>query len=57
MPDEPGDLRADLGFLLRLVDEGRLEARVDHVEEMDGPLPLLRAGRWTGTLVLTTRRE
>lgn len=52
MPDEPGDLRADLAFLLRLVDEGRLEAGVDHVEELGGALPLLRAGRWAGRLVL-----
>lgn len=57
MPDEPGDLRADLEFLLGLADEGRLEVRVDHVEELGGALPLLRAGRWAGRLVLATRGE
>ena len=57
MPDEPGDLRDDLEFLLRLADEGRLEVRVDHVEELGGALPLLSAGRWTGRLVLALRGE
>lgn len=57
MPDEPGDLRADLAFLLRLVDEGRLEAGIDHVEELGGALPLLRAGRWAGRLVLALPGE
>jgi len=57
MPDEPGDLRADLEFLLRLVDEGHLEASVEYVEDLGGALPLLRAGRWAGRLVLATRGE
>lgn len=57
MPDEPGDLRDDLEFLLRLADEGRLEVRADHVEELGGALPLLRTGRWAGRLVLAPRGE
>lgn len=54
MPDEPADYGADLRSILNLVDEGRLDVGVDHVEEMGGDLSLLRSGTWAGKLVLTT---
>lgn len=55
MPDEPADYVADLHFILQLVNNGQLDVSVDHVEEIDGDLSLLRSGKWAGKLVLTTR--
>ncbi|QVQ52264.1 zinc-binding dehydrogenase [Spiractinospora alimapuensis] len=52
LPEEGAELGDDIGFLLRLANEGRLHPRVNHREDLPGELTLLRGGEWPGKLVL-----
>lgn len=52
LPEEGAELDSDIGFLLRLANEGRLSPTVDHRDDLRGELTLLRGGAWRGKLVL-----